>query len=135
MSSGDDDLRRENAELRTLLARAERIVSIVEASSEAIVATAMDGTIVSWNAAAERLFGFTPGEALGRNVLETVPFDLLGEHREAFERAGRGRAVSLSTRRRRRDGDEVIVAITYARMAEPGGKLLGMTIMAHPAAN
>jgi PAS domain S-box-containing protein len=132
MSSADDDLRRENEELKSRLARAERLATLVETSSEAIVSTATDGTIVSWNAAAERLFGFTGGEALGRNALELVPFELLAEHRDAFERARRGGPVAFTTRRRRHDGGQVAVAVTYARMAEPGGKLLGISILAHP---
>ncbi len=128
---GPDDLRRENEELKHRLAQVERIVSIVEASSEAIVSTANDGTILCWNAASERLYGFTPGEAIGRSALELVPFDRLTEHRDAVERATRGVPVVLQTRRRRRDGAQIAVEITYARLADPSGKLLGISTMAH----
>jgi PAS domain S-box-containing protein len=128
-----DDLLRENEALRQRLARAERIVVMVEMCSEAIVSTSTDGTIVCWNTAAERLFGFPAGLAIGRNILELVPFDRLHEHREAVSGAAGGKTVVLATRRRRDDGSELAVAVTYARLADPDGKLTGYTIMAHAA--
>ncbi|MBS1123641.1 MAG: domain S-box [Deltaproteobacteria bacterium] len=129
-----DDLLRENAALQRRIAQLERVVSIVEASSEAIVAMALDDTLVSWNAAAERLYGFTAAEAIGRSHLELVPFDRLAEHATAVERALRGEPVVLETRRRRDDGSEVVVVVTYARLAEPSGKLLGLSTIAHARA-
>lgn len=140
-----EELRRENSELRNRLAeleraleeaaaverRHQRVVSIVEASSQAIISTATDGTILSWNRAAERLYGYTPGEAVGRVDLELVPFDRLAEHQDALRRALRGEAVILETRRRRRHGSVVEVAIMYARLADPSGKPIGISTMAH----
>lgn len=145
MSSLDDELRRENIELRNRLAELERalaeaaavelqrsrVVTIVEASSEAIMSTATDGTIVSWNRAAERLYGYTPGEAVGRTDFELVPFERLHEHQEAVRRALHGEAVVLETRRRRRNGSNVDVTVIYARLADPNGKPIGISTMAH----
>jgi PAS domain S-box-containing protein len=133
MATGPDDLRRENEELKNRLAQVERIVAIVEASSAAIISMATDDTIVCWNAAAERLYGFSSGEAIGRSALELVPFDRLAEHRDAIERANRGVPVALHTRRRRHDGGQISVAIIYARLADPtNNKLLGISTIAHP---
>ncbi len=126
-----DDLLRENRDLRTRLARVERIVTLFEASSEAIVSTATDDTLLCWNAAAQRLYGFTAGEAIGRSHLELIPFDRLAEHASAVQRAMRGEPVVLETRRRKIDGSEVRVVVTYARLAEPDGKILGIATMAH----
>jgi PAS domain S-box-containing protein len=140
-----DELLRENSELRNRLAELERalaeaaavelqrsrVVSIVEASSEAIFSTATDGTILSWNRAAERLYGYTPGEAVGRTDLELVPFDRLKEHQEAVRRATHGEAVVLETKRRRRNGTYVEVMVMYARLADPNGKPIGISSMAH----
>jgi PAS domain S-box-containing protein len=126
-----EDLLRENEALRQQLARAERIVAMVESCSEAIVSTSTDGTIVCWNTAAERLFGFT--SAVGRNILELVPFDRLSEHRDALAAASRGTTVVLATRRRRDNGSEIEVAMTYARLADSNGKLTGYTMLAHAA--
>ncbi|HEY5933135.1 MAG TPA: PAS domain-containing protein [Kofleriaceae bacterium] len=126
-----EDLVRENAELRARLQRLERMAWVVQASNEAIVSSATDGTIVCWNAAAERLYGFTIGEAIGRSDLELVPFERLAEHESAVDLARRGASIVLETRRRRRDGSQVSVAITYARLTDPDGKLLGISTIAH----
>ena len=133
-----EELVRENTELRNRLAEMERaleersrVVSIVEASSEAILSTAMDGTIVSWNRAAEQLYGHTPGEAVGRSDLELVPFDRLTEHKGAIARALRGEAVVLETKRRRRDGTVVDVTVMYAGLSDPNGKSIGVATIAH----
>jgi PAS domain S-box-containing protein len=143
--SSVEELRRENRELRERLAELERalaeasaielqrarVVSIVEASSEAIMSTATDGTILSWNRAAERLYGYTVGEAVGRTDLELIPFDRLTEHQDAIRRALRGEAVMLDTRRRRRDGTYVEVTVMYARLGDLNGKPIGISTMAH----
>jgi PAS domain S-box-containing protein len=140
-----EELLRENSELRDRIAELERalaeaaavelqrsrVVSIVEASSEAIMSTATDGTIVSWNRAAERLYGYTPGEAVGRTDLELIPFERLSEHQDAIRRALRGEAVMLDTRRRRRNGTYVEVTVMYARLADPNGKPIGISTLAH----
>ena len=127
----EDDLRRENAELKTRVERLERVASVVEASSEAIVSTAPDGTLLYWNAAAQRLYGFTAGDAIGRNCLELVPFDCLTEHQRALKRALSGVRVVLETRRRRKDGGEVRVELRYTQLADPDGTPLGVSIVAH----
>jgi len=126
-----EELARENAELRSRLQQLERLASVVQASNEAIVSSASDGTIVCWNAAAERLYGFTIGEAIGRSDLELIPFERLSEHESAVALAKRGASIVLETRRRRRDGTQVSVAITYARLTDPDGKLLGISTIAH----
>ena len=125
-----EELLRENTELRTKLEQLERVVSVVEAASEAILSTATDGTILSWNRAAERLFGFTPGEAVGRSDLELVPFDRLAEHKLAVQRAMKGEAVLLDTKRRRRDARTVDVTILYIGLVD-GGKPIGVALIAH----
>ena len=131
MSSSVDELRREVSELRVRLAEMERVVSVVEASSEAIWSTATDGTIMSWNRAAERLYGHTPGEAIGRSDLELVPFDRLAEHKAVVARALAGETVLLDTCRSRRDGSIVDVTIMYVRLADPNGKPIGISVIGH----
>lgn len=126
-----DELLRENTQLRHRLAELERVVSIVEASSEAILSMATDGTILAWNRAAERLYGYTPGEAVGRTHFELVPFDRLAEHEDAVARALCGEAVMFDTRRRRRDGKLVEVTVMYVSLADPNGKPLGVSVLAH----
>jgi PAS domain S-box-containing protein len=140
-----DELRREKlalqlriAELEQALRDAEevqharaRAITIVEASSAAIFSTAVDGTLLCWNAAAAKLYGFSIGAAIGRNALELVPFDRLDEHMTAVRRAIAGEHVLLDTTRRRADGSTVAVRVIYARLADEHGKLLGVGTHAH----
>ncbi len=126
-----DELRRENHALRTQVAEMERAVSVVRGSGEAIVSTNVDGTILFWNAAAERLYGYTPGEALGRSHLEVIPFECLVEHGDAVSRTLRGEPVVLETRRRRRDGTQVAVRLLYTRLSDDDGAATGFATMAH----
>ena len=104
-----DALRVENALLKVRLADLEkalrasveaeanraRAVTIVEASSQAIFSTGNDGTLLCWNAASERLYGHTTGEAIGRNMLVLVPV------RAARRARSRGQACGLVGRARR----------------------------------
>lgn len=143
--ASDDELRRENAALRARLADLEkalaeaeetrhtraRTLTIVEASSAAIFSTALDGTLLCWNTAAEKLYGFSTGAAIGRNALELVPFDRLEEHVDAVRKAVAGEHVVLETQRRRRDGKPVAVRIFYTRLVDAGGKVLGISTLAH----
>jgi PAS domain S-box-containing protein len=127
-----EDLRRENHALRTKVEEMERAVSVVRSSSEAIVSTALDGTILFWNAAAERLYGYTPGEAVGRSHLEVIPFDRLVEHATAVTRVLRGETVVLETRRRTHAGTQIPVRVLYTRLADEDGTETGFATMAHP---
>lgn len=140
-----DELRRENAELKARLADLEkalrdaeevqharaRALTIVEASSAAIFSTGLDGTLLCWNSAAEKLYGFTTGAAIGRNALELVPFERLDEHVGAMRQALAGDPVVLETMRRRADGSRVAVRMIYARLADANGKPLGVSAIAH----
>ncbi len=126
-----EELWRENLELRTRVEELERAVTVVRTSSEAITSTALDGTILWWNAAAERLYQYTPGEAVGRSHLEIIPFERLTEHADAVSRAMRGVPVILETKRRRMDGSQVVVRVLYSRLADEDGRATGFATMAH----
>ena len=129
--SSIEELWRENLELRTRVDELERAGTVVRTSSEAITSTALDGTILWWNAAAERLYLFTPGEAIGRSHLEIIPFERLTEHADAVARALSGVPVILETRRRRQDGSQVVVRVLYSRLADEDGRATGFATMAH----
>lgn len=126
-----EELWRENLELRTRVEELERAVTVVRTSSEAITSTALDGTLLWWNAAAERLYHYTPGEAVGRSHLEIIPFERLTEHADAVARAMRGLPVILETKRRRQDGSQVAVRVLYSRLADEDGRATGFATMAH----
>src|SRR5580693_162139 len=70
-----------------------RLAAIVESSQDAIVSKTLDGTILSWNAGAERLFGYTPGEAIGQPITLIIPLERRDEERAILERLCRGERV------------------------------------------
>ena len=102
------------------------LAAIVESANDAIISKRLDGTITSWNAAAERLFGYSATEAVGQPITLIVPADGLAEERTLFERvrAG-GRIDQLETVRRRKDGSDVPVAISVAPILDGAGRVVG----------
>src|SRR5262249_57296237 len=91
--------RRRAEEARALLA------AIVEASDDAIVSKTLEGVITSWNAGAERIFGYSAAEAVGRRIDLIIPPDRLDEEREILRRLRAGQPIQhYETVRRTRDG-------------------------------
>ncbi len=74
-----DTHRRDAQEKAEELVDARLLASIIESSDDAIISKSLDGVIQSWNAGAERLFGFTAEQAVGRHISLVIPPDRLGE--------------------------------------------------------
>ena len=84
---------------------AARLAAIVESSDDAIIAKDLNGVILSWNRAAERLFGYTASEVFGQPITIIFPPDRLEEEAAILDRIGRGERVDhYETARRRKDG-------------------------------
>jgi len=91
------------------------LASIVESSEDAILGKTLDGTIVSWNAAAERIYGYTAEEVKGKHISILAPPDRLGELDHIFDKLRRGESIShLETVRRTKDGRLIDVALTIS---------------------
>ncbi len=108
-----------------------RLAAIVESSDDAILGVSLDGRITSWNKGAERLYGYTAGEAVGR------PLSLLHppEHPEEFAailgRVGRGEYVEhYETQRLRKDGSRVEVSLTVSPVRDAEGQVVGASKVA-----
>ncbi len=115
----DVTARREAEEMRALLA------SIVQSSHDAIVSKRLDGTITSWNGAAELLFGYRADEAIGRSGLLVVPDERRGEDAALVERVVRGERVDhFETVRHRKDGTDVHVSLSFAPILDGAGKVV-----------
>jgi len=109
----------------------QRLDAIVQSSSDAIVSKDLTGTITSWNASAERLFGYTEAEAIGRPVTMLIPGDRLDEERMILDRIGRGERVqTYETLRRRKDGTLVDVSLTVSPVRDATGRVVGASKIA-----
>src|SRR5215469_4189638 len=96
-------------------ASAKYLATIVESSDDAIFGMKLDGTVVSWNRAAERTYGFRAGEIIGRNVSILYPDERLDELIDTMERIKRGDHVGRSeTARVRKGGRSVPVSVTIS---------------------
>jgi PAS domain S-box-containing protein len=108
------------------LLSARLLASIVESSNDAIIGKNLDGVIESWNAAAERLFGFTAEEAIGRHISLVIPPERITEEDEiiASLRAGQ-RIEHFETERVRKDGQRIAVSLTISPIKDQSGNVVG----------
>ena len=108
-----------------------RMAAIVESSDDAIIGKTLDGIITSWNAGAQRLFGFEAEEAVGRSILLIIPPDRAHEEDHILERMRRGERVShFETVRRRRDGTTVDVSLSISPIMDAHGRVVGASKIA-----
>ncbi|RUW89344.1 PAS domain S-box protein [Mesorhizobium sp. M7A.F.Ca.US.010.02.1.1] len=105
--------------------------AIVESSFDAIVSKDLNTVINSWNRGAERLFGYTAEEAIGRSVAMLIPDDHQDEEPRILERIRRGEAVdTYETIRRRKDGSLVPVSLTVSPVRSATGQIIGASKIA-----
>src|SRR5262249_45442768 len=100
---------------RQIEAAQAQLAAIVQSSSDAISGKALDSTIMSWNPGAERMYGYTAEEAVGRSIGMLAPPDRPDEIPEILERLKRGERIDrLETRRMRKDGTIIDVSLTIS---------------------
>jgi len=105
--------------------------SFARAAEDAIVVLSPEGTINFWNPAAERIYGYSADEALGRPFTFLVPPERVAEERRALDRAMRGERIpATDTARRRKDGSAIEVARTLSPVPGPDGSPAGATEIA-----
>jgi two-component system sensor kinase FixL len=106
---------------------ADRLLAqIVESSEDAIISVALDGTITSWNAAAERIHGFLASEAIGRHISIILPPDRIAEDDRIMAQLGAGRPMEhYETVRHHKDGHEVQVSLSVAPIFDASGTMIG----------
>jgi PAS domain S-box-containing protein len=112
-------------------AAVRRLAAIVESTADAIFSKDLDGTIRTWNRGAERLYGYTPDEAVGRSVKMLIPADRAGEFDTIMARLSRGENVEqLETERVRKDGQRIPVALTVSPVRDTGGQVVSASVIA-----
>ena len=108
-----------------------RLAAIIQSSQDAIISTDLNGTITSWNQGAERLYGYTPHEVIGRSVAILIPPERHEEERALLERIRAGERVEhYESVRRRKDGKLATVSITHSPIRDETGHVVGASKIA-----
>jgi hypothetical protein len=131
-----EELRRANEELHRRTAEQlgeyrSRLASIIDSSEDAIIGKNLDGTITSWNKGAERIYGYTPEEAIGKNISFLTPTDRADEISEILRKIARGESVEHhESVRVTQDGRNLNVSISVSPLRDAKGDIVGASAIA-----
>src|SRR6476469_6351672 len=116
------------------ISRAEahaRLAAIIESSDDAIVSKTLEGVIKTWNKGAERIFGWTAEEVVGKPITIIIPEDRLGEEPEILARMRLGERIDhFETIRQTKDGRLINVSVTISPVRDDNGKITGVSKVA-----
>lgn len=120
---------------QTTLSRQEeehgRLAALVDSSDDAIIGKRLDGTITSWNPGAERLFGYSSWEAVGKSMRMLLPPERADEESDILARIGRGERIEhFETVRVRKDGTKIDVSVTISPIKNSRGTIVGASKIA-----
>ncbi len=108
-----------------------RLAAIVDSSNDSIIAKTLEGIIISWNRAAERLYGYKAAEVISQSISILVPPDRPLEIQEILNRLKQGEKIEeLETVRVRKDGQHINVALTISPIKNGSGKIIGASSIA-----
>jgi PAS domain S-box-containing protein len=109
-------------------AQSQQLASVVQSSNDAIISATKEGVIVSWNQAAERIFGYTANEAIGNRISIVIPPDRLEEAAEVMRKAALGeKVVNFEAVRRRKDGTLFEATLTVSPVRNAAGETAGIS--------
>jgi PAS domain S-box-containing protein len=128
---GASTIARDITERKQAQASLLRLAAIVESSSDAIIGKTLDGTIFAWNPGAEKLFGYSASEAIGRHIGIVIPADRKDEVPEILARIGRSESIeTYETARLNKEGTEIDVSVTVSPITDSGGAVIGASTIA-----
>jgi len=127
-----ETIRRSEEQARRRGEKAQALfAAVVESSDDAIVTKTLEGIVTSWNAGAERLFGFSAGEAVGQSITIIYPRDRLAEERDILSRLRRGERIEhFETQRVARDGRVLDISLAISPLRDGGGQIVGASMVA-----
>ena len=122
-------------ELPTLRLKGDKAIgllaAIVDSSDDALVSKTLDGVITSWNAGAERLFGYTASEAVGQHISLIIPANRRNEEPVIIERIKKGERIEhFDTVRMRKDQTPLDISLTISPARDASGKIVGASKIA-----
>jgi len=111
--------------------RADWVAAIVDSFDDAIVSKTLDGLITSWNRGAERIFGWTAAEAVGRSITIVIPPEHLAEEEDILARIRGGERIEhFETTRMRKDGSRLEISLTVSPIKNAKGEVIGASKIA-----
>ncbi|HEY1869908.1 MAG TPA: PAS domain S-box protein, partial [Chitinophagaceae bacterium] len=103
-----------------------RLAAIIQSSDDVIISKTLEGIITSWNAAAEKLFGYTEEEMIGQPITKIIPPDRLNEEVEILSRLKRGEKIEhFETKRMTREGKQFDISLTISPVRDSKGNIIG----------
>jgi len=109
-----------------------RLAAIVESSEDAIVSKTLDGIVTSWNAAAERIFGWKAEEMIGQPILKLIPEELQYEEAQILAKLRAGERIErYETVRKRKDGERLDISLTISPVRDKHDVIVGAAKIAH----
>jgi len=116
----------ENKELKELMEPRSHLAAIVDSSDDPIISKDLTGRIMSWNPAAERMFGYKAEEILGSSVLRLIPPELHKEEEEILTRLAQGEQIEhFETTRVHKNGTRIPLSITISPVRDASGRVIG----------
>ncbi len=103
----------------------DRLADMVRSAQDAMISATLDGIVLSWNPAAERIYGYQPGEIVGTELRRLVPPDRIHELRNVSERVNSGKSTALETSGLRKDGEIIDVALQVFPVRDQTGRVIG----------
>lgn len=105
---------------------AQRLAAIVQSSEDAIIGKDLKGIVTSWNAAAERMFGFTAEEMIGKSITRIIPPELYDDEARILATIARGERIEhFETVRIRKNGDPIEISLTISPVCDENGRIIG----------
>lgn len=118
-------------EFKKHAAERSRLAAIVENTDDAIISKTLNGIITSWNAGAEKIYGYSAEEAIGKHISILIPPEHAGDIGHILERVGNGDLIRhYETTRIRKDGSKILVSITISPVKDADGRIMGASTIA-----
>ena len=128
---GVSTIARDNSSQLVIEREAMRLAALVDSSEDAIVSKDLNSIVQTWNPAAERMFGYTAEEAIGRSIRIIIPPERRSEEDEVLDKVRRGIPVShFETVRQRKDGSRLDISLTVSPIKNADGRVVGASKIA-----
>jgi PAS domain S-box-containing protein len=128
---GASKIARDISKQRTLERASLRLAAIVDSAEDAIVSKDLNGIVQTWNGGAERMFGYTAEEMIGRSITTIIPPDRLHEEDRVLSRIRAGLGIDhFETVRQRKDGSLIEISLSVSPIRTPSGTIIGASKIA-----